>query len=44
MDFYEFKASLVYIVSSRAAKVMQKDPVSKSNRKESTKNATKIET
>jgi hypothetical protein len=29
VDFHDFKASLIYIVSSRAMRVMWRDPVSK---------------
>lgn len=33
MDLFVFKASLVYLVSSMKARAMQRDPVSKQNKK-----------
>lgn len=32
VDFCEFEASLLYIASSRPARVMQSDPISKQNK------------
>jgi hypothetical protein len=40
----EFKASLVYRVSSRTARVTQRNPVSKTNKQKKTKNQKKKKT
>jgi hypothetical protein len=37
----EFKASLVYKVSSRTARTIQRNPVSKTNKQKKTKNRTR---
>ena len=41
MDLCEFEASLIYIVSSRTARAIQRNPVSK-NKKQKTKKQKKI--